>query len=187
MCWKVVTPSMVVVSKRFCLNIQIATKTVNCTILPVISKCNKMWDYSPLSLNGHLYKTNTSVRRTPGIGPCRFQSYYCNWITGVTFLRLSISRTDTSLRWKVRTGPEGVRNFTVICGKIIKEVPRKIRNSKRILKNTCMQPMPGVVKHTTNASWWTLCVIFSLIAKSWYNNCFDYREYSCLASSSTSP
>lgn len=72
MCWKVVTPSMVVVSESFCLNIQIATKTVKCTSLPVINKCNKMWDYSPLSLNGHLYKTNTSLIRTRGIGPCRF-------------------------------------------------------------------------------------------------------------------
>ena len=42
MCWKVVTPSMVVVSKSFWLNIQIATKTVKCTSLPVINKCNKM-------------------------------------------------------------------------------------------------------------------------------------------------
>ena len=27
-------------------------------------------DYSRLSLNGHLYKTNTSVKRTPRVGPC---------------------------------------------------------------------------------------------------------------------
>ena len=26
--------------------------------------------YSRLSLNGHLYKTNTSVKRTPRVGPC---------------------------------------------------------------------------------------------------------------------
>ncbi len=29
-------------------------------------------EYSQLSLNGHLYKTDTSIRRTPGYGPCRF-------------------------------------------------------------------------------------------------------------------
>ena len=28
--------------------------------------------YSQLSLNGHLYKTDTSIRRTPGAGPGRF-------------------------------------------------------------------------------------------------------------------
>ncbi len=28
--------------------------------------------YSELSLNGHLYKADTSIRRTPGDGPCRF-------------------------------------------------------------------------------------------------------------------
>ena len=27
-------------------------------------------DYSRLSLNGHLYKTDTSVKRTPRVGPC---------------------------------------------------------------------------------------------------------------------
>ena len=59
MCWQVVTPSMVVVSKSFLVNIQIATKTVKGTSLPVISKCNKIRDYSLLSLNGHLYETNT--------------------------------------------------------------------------------------------------------------------------------
>ena len=26
--------------------------------------------YSRLSLNGHLYKTDTSVKRTPKVGPC---------------------------------------------------------------------------------------------------------------------
>ena len=28
--------------------------------------------YSQLSLNGHLYKMDTSIRRTPGAGPGRF-------------------------------------------------------------------------------------------------------------------
>ena len=30
------------------------------------------WDlkYSRLSLNGHLYKTDTSLKRTPRVGPC---------------------------------------------------------------------------------------------------------------------
>ena len=28
------------------------------------------WQYSRLSLNGHLYKTDTSVKRTPRVGPC---------------------------------------------------------------------------------------------------------------------
>ena len=27
-------------------------------------------EYSRLSLNGHLYKTDTSVKRTPRVGPC---------------------------------------------------------------------------------------------------------------------
>ena len=29
-----------------------------------------VWCYSQLSLNGHLYKTDTSVKRTPRVGPC---------------------------------------------------------------------------------------------------------------------
>ena len=28
------------------------------------------WLYSQLSLNGHLYKTDTSLKRTPWVGPC---------------------------------------------------------------------------------------------------------------------
>ena len=28
------------------------------------------YPYSRLSLNGHLYKTDTSVKRTPRVGPC---------------------------------------------------------------------------------------------------------------------
>ena len=31
---------------------------------------NQNYMYSRLSLNGHLYKTNTSVKRTPRAGPC---------------------------------------------------------------------------------------------------------------------
>ena len=33
--------------------------------------------YRQLSLNGHLYKTDTSLRRTPGVGHCRVQSLFC--------------------------------------------------------------------------------------------------------------
>ena len=29
------------------------------------------FNYSRLSLNGHLYKTDTSIKRTPRVGPCR--------------------------------------------------------------------------------------------------------------------
>ena len=28
--------------------------------------------YSQLSLNGHRYKTDTSLRQAPGVGPCSF-------------------------------------------------------------------------------------------------------------------
>ena len=28
------------------------------------------WQYSRLSLNGQLYKTDTSVKQTPRVGPC---------------------------------------------------------------------------------------------------------------------
>ncbi len=44
--------------------------------------------YSQLSLNGHFYKTDTSVRRTPTVGPVPavFQSFYCNY-------KLSIRQT----------------------------------------------------------------------------------------------
>ena len=47
--------------------------------------------YSQLSLNGHLYKTDTSMRRTPGVGPCApFFSHQ------FTVSKLSISRTPNS-------------------------------------------------------------------------------------------
>ena len=40
-----------------------------------------------LSLNGHLYKTDTSIKRTPGVGPCApFFSHF-------TASKLSISQT----------------------------------------------------------------------------------------------
>ena len=55
-------------------------------------------NYSRLSLNGHLYKTDTSVKGTPRVGPCLclfplFDSY----------------KTDISLRRTLSTGPKGVR------------------------------------------------------------------------------
>ena len=31
---------------------------------------SKRLEYSRLSLNGHLYKTDTSVKQTPRVGPC---------------------------------------------------------------------------------------------------------------------
>ena len=34
-----------------------------------LCKCDYQ-NYSRLSLNGHLYKTDTSLKRTPGVGPC---------------------------------------------------------------------------------------------------------------------
>ena len=54
--------------------------------------------YSRLSLNGHLYKTDTSVKRTLRVGPC--QSFYSFYLT--------LYKTDTSLRRTLSAGPEGV-------------------------------------------------------------------------------
>ncbi len=58
--------------------------------------------YSQLSLNGHLHKMDTSLRRTPGVGPIPavFQSFYCNY---------TLHKTDTSLRRTVAAGPNSVR------------------------------------------------------------------------------
>ncbi len=58
--------------------------------------------YIQLSLNGHLYKTDASLRRTPGVGPVPdvFQSFYCNWTP---------YKTDTSLKRKVGASPDSVR------------------------------------------------------------------------------
>ena len=57
--------------------------------------------YSQLSLNGHLYKMDTSIKRTPGVGPCAvFQSFYCI---------KALYKMDTSLRRTVGAGPDGVR------------------------------------------------------------------------------
>ena len=60
---------------------------------------NKNRWYSRLSLNGHLYKTNTSLKRTPRVGPCL--SFY--------FLYLTLYKTDISLRRTLTAGPKGVR------------------------------------------------------------------------------
>ena len=53
--------------------------------------------YSPLSLNRHLYRTNTSVKPTPTVG---------------TFLSLplflTLYKTDISLRWTFSAGSKGV-------------------------------------------------------------------------------
>ena len=54
--------------------------------------------YSRLSLNGHLYKTDTSVKRTLRVGPC--QSFYSFYLT--------LYKTDTSLRRTLSAGPKGV-------------------------------------------------------------------------------
>ena len=53
--------------------------------------------YSQLSLNGHLYKMHTSVKRTPRAGPC------------LSLLLLFDSKSVISLRWTLSTGPKGVR------------------------------------------------------------------------------
>ena len=54
--------------------------------------------YSRLSLNGHLYKTDTSVKRTLEVGPALLYSLY-----------LTLYKTDTSLRQTLTAGPKGVR------------------------------------------------------------------------------
>ena len=57
----------------------------------------KHWQYSRLSLNGHLYKTDTSLKRTPRVGPC------------LSLLPLlTLYKTDISLRGTLTAGPKGV-------------------------------------------------------------------------------
>ena len=53
--------------------------------------------YSRLSLNRHLYKTNTSVKPTPRVGPCLSLPLF-----------LTLDKTDISLRWTLTTGSKGV-------------------------------------------------------------------------------
>ena len=53
--------------------------------------------YSRLSFNGHLYKTDTSVKRTPRVGPCLSLLPY-----------LILYKTGTSLRGTLSAGPKGV-------------------------------------------------------------------------------
>ena len=60
-------------------------------------KCQKTI-YSRLSLNGHLYKTDTSVKRTPRVGIAFIYSLY-----------LTLYKTDISLRRTLDAGPKGVR------------------------------------------------------------------------------
>ena len=53
--------------------------------------------YSQLSLNGHLYKTDTSIKRTPRVGPC------------ISLLPLlTLYKMDTSVRRTLSAGPKGV-------------------------------------------------------------------------------
>ena len=59
--------------------------------------------YSQLSLNRHLYKMDTAVRQTHGVGPC------ATLFSHFTATKLSISWTLQSLRWTVGAGPDGVR------------------------------------------------------------------------------
>ena len=54
---------------------------------------------STLSVNGHLYKTDTSVKRTPRVSPRFF----------LLPLYLTLYKTDFSLRRTHGTGPKGVR------------------------------------------------------------------------------
>ena len=55
--------------------------------------------YSLLSLNGHLYKTNTSVKQTLRVGPC----------LSLHPLFDPLYKTDISLRWTHTAGLQGVR------------------------------------------------------------------------------
>ena len=63
-----------------------------------LSRSRKNWNYSRLSPKGHLYKTDTSVKRTLKVGPCLCFSLY-----------LTLYKTDTSLRRTLSAGPKGVR------------------------------------------------------------------------------
>ena len=54
--------------------------------------------YTRLFLNGHLYKTDTSVKRTLRVGPCLCLSLY-----------FTLYKTDISLRRTLSAGPKGVR------------------------------------------------------------------------------
>ena len=54
-------------------------------------------NYSRLSLNGHLYKTDTSLKRTPRVGPVLYSLY------------LTLYKMDISLRRTLTAGPKGVR------------------------------------------------------------------------------
>ena len=49
----------------------------------------RLTQYSQLSLNGHLYETDTPIRRTPGAGPGRYNQTLC--------------KTDTSIKWTTDT------------------------------------------------------------------------------------
>ena len=74
-----------------------------CRHLQVVGTDHWVWRgkriqyYSRLSLNGHLYKTDTSVKRTLRVGPCFLYSLY-----------LTLNKTDTSLRRTRRAGPKSV-------------------------------------------------------------------------------
>ena len=54
------------------------------------------WVYSQLSLNGHLYKMDTSIRRTPGAGPGRFSVSQCFYDSKVADQQ-HIPSTDTTI------------------------------------------------------------------------------------------
>ena len=64
---KVCCDSTLHFNKNYYIGLQVVgyQPTINRVCFP-----NQYYMYSRLSLNVHLYKTDTSVRRTPRVGPC---------------------------------------------------------------------------------------------------------------------
>ena len=64
---KVCCDSALHYSKNYYIGLQVVgyQPTMNLVCFP-----NQYYMYSRLSLNGHLYKMDTSVKRTPRVGPC---------------------------------------------------------------------------------------------------------------------
>ena len=66
-------------------NYYIGLQVVNRICFP-----NQYYMYSRLSLNGHLYKMDTSVKRTPRVGPC-----LCLFLLFDSLWDGHLSKTDT--------------------------------------------------------------------------------------------
>ena len=81
---------------------------------------NYFEDYSLLSLNGHFYKTDSTLRQTPDVGACRFPV--------ISFINYTCYQSATSLRQA--TSPFETVNRNLRSAYVVKDNVGALYNSK---------------------------------------------------------